>query len=198
MEVVAEVSIVTYQRADRESLLFPPSSTLIYTHKTRLHLQEEVVVFLLWTNCSEWSKFSKFSKRILYHALILRCLQPREYPLSDGGERTSTDIFSLANAWPWASLWEKRAGSTPWEEGLPLQPLPSWRFLGEAQLFKSLWTPRGDHRITILGRLWTFQMVMARTVGEPTRAGTGRVAVRIMGHGSLLGGLWLHQGNQIT
>ena len=30
---------------------------------------------------------------------------------------------------------------------------------------------------------------MARTVGDPTWAGTGRVAVRIMGHGSLLGGL---------
>ena len=30
--------------------------------------------------------------------------------------------------------------------GLPLQPLPSWRFLGEAQLFKSLWTPHRDHK----------------------------------------------------
>lgn len=132
MEVVAEVSIVTYQRADRESLPFPPSSALIHTHKTRLHLQEEVMVFLLWTNCSEWSKFSEFSKRILYHALILRCLQPREYPLSDGGERTSTDIFSLANAWPWASLWEK--GQAPRHErgGCPCSPFPagdSWKKL---------------------------------------------------------------------
>ena len=58
--------------------------------------------------------------------------------------------------------------------GLPLQPFPGWRFLGEAQLFKTLWTPRGDHKRTILGRLWTFQTGMARTVGEPTRLGLGR------------------------
>lgn len=47
MEVVAEVSIDTYQRADTESLPFPPSSAIIHTHKTSLHLQEEVVVSLL-------------------------------------------------------------------------------------------------------------------------------------------------------
>ena len=116
MEAMAEASIDTYQAADRESLSFPPSSALIYAHKTSLHLQEEVVDFPLGTNCSERSKFSEFSKRILYHALILRCLQTTEHPLSDGGERTSPDNFSLARTWPWAPLLCGRKGQAPLHE----------------------------------------------------------------------------------
>ena len=155
MEVVAEVSIVTYQRADRESLPFPPSSALIHTHKTRLHLQEEVVVFSFEPIVLNGANFLN-SQREFYtmHSSSDACSQGSILlVMVERGPQLTFSPWPMPGPGPLCG----RKGQAPLHEGgggvLPLHPLPSWRFLGEAQLLKSLWTPRGDHRRTILGRL---------------------------------------------